>query len=169
MTAVYRDACADDAATLASLFRDSFCDTFGHLYRAEDLSAFLAEHGEPLWRAHLSDPAFAVRIAEADGHAAGFAKVGPLRLPVTPAGPAIELRQFYVLKPWQGAGIASNLMDWVLAEAARRGATELFLSVFTENRRARRFYARYGLEEVGPYHFMVGEQADEDIIMKVSL
>jgi hypothetical protein len=38
----YRDATVDDAPALAELFRESFCETFGHLYRPEDLSAFLA-------------------------------------------------------------------------------------------------------------------------------
>jgi ribosomal protein S18 acetylase RimI-like enzyme len=60
-------------------------------------------------------------------------------------------------------------MDWVLEEARRRGAEQLFLSVFTDNHRARRFYARYGFEPVGTYAFMVGTHADEDIIMRARL
>ena len=80
--------------------------------------------------------------------------------------PTAELRQLYVLKPWHGIGIAHALMDWVLDEARRRGAEQLILSVFVDNHRARRFYARYGFEEVGHYHFMVGDHADDDIIMR---
>jgi diamine N-acetyltransferase len=45
----------------------------------------------------------------------------------------------------------------------------MYLTVYTDNHRARRLYGRYGFEEVGPYSFMVGEQADEDIIMKLAL
>jgi RimJ/RimL family protein N-acetyltransferase len=37
------------------------------------------------------------------------------------------------------------------------------------NERARRFYDRYGFEAVGRYDFMVGNQADEDIIMMKAL
>ena len=81
----------------------------------------------------------------------------------------MELRQFYVLKPWQGAGIAPKLMDWVLAQAEARGATEICLSVWSENERAKRFYARKGFTYVGPYKFMVGEQADEDEIWRLKL
>ena len=54
-------------------------------------------------------------------------------------------------------------------EARRRGAEELYLSVFTENHRAKAFYRRYGFAYVGPYKFMVGEQADEDEIWKLDL
>ena len=170
VTISFQTATAGDAAILAALFRQGFCDTFAHLYRPEDLADFLAQHGEDRWSEQLADPAFAVFVAEEEGgSAAGFAKIGPVRLPVTTTAAAVELSQFYVLGPWQGRGVASELMDLVFAEVRRRGAEELYLSVFTENDRARRFYARYGFEEVGPYRFMVGSHADEDIIMRLKL
>jgi GNAT superfamily N-acetyltransferase len=165
----YRNGLPSDAAALGALFDTSFTDTFGHLYAAEDLAQFLSGFSVGAWARELADPAFAFRVAEADGALAGYAKLGTVSLPVTPAGPAVELRQLYLGKAWHGAGVAQALMDWVLAEARGRGATELYLSVFTGNHRARRFYARYGFEEVGAYVFMVGNHADDDIIMKVGL
>jgi GNAT superfamily N-acetyltransferase len=165
----YRDATPVDAALMATLGARSFTETFGHLYTPENLAAFLLNHSEPNWRAELSDPRFAVRLAEEDGAAIGFAKVGPPSLPFEPTAPSTELRQLYVLKPWQGVGVAAVLMDWVLAEAGRRGAGELYLSVFVDNHRAQRFYARHGFEAVGRYDFMVGDHADEDIIMRLKL
>jgi ribosomal protein S18 acetylase RimI-like enzyme len=60
-------------------------------------------------------------------------------------------------------------MDWTVAEAERRGAKELYLTVYVENHRARRFYDRYGFEAVGRYDFMVGTHADEDVIMRKAL
>ena len=41
-------------------------------------------------------------------------------------------------------------MDWALDEARRRGVDELYLTVYIDNHRARRFYERYGFEAVGP-------------------
>jgi GNAT superfamily N-acetyltransferase len=165
----YRDARPEDAPAIGALFRQGFTDTFAHLYEPEDLAAFFAGFGEAAWRAELADPDFAFRLAEEDGVLAGYAKLASVSLPVAPTGPAAELRQLYVLKRWHGAGIAQALMDWVVAKARGRGAETLYLSVFTENHRARSFYARRGFEEVGPYVFMVGNHADQDIIMRLNL
>ncbi len=166
---VYRDASIADAAALATLGADSFTQTFGHLYAPADLALFLDNHTVEAWRAELGDPGFVVRIAEQEGAMIAYAKLGPPHLPFTPASGAAELRQFYVLAPWHGAGVAAALIEWVIATANRRGADELFLSVFTGNHRARRFYERHGFATVGAYAFMVGTHADEDIVMKLKL
>jgi GNAT superfamily N-acetyltransferase len=169
MTITYRDATAADAAGLDRIFDSVFCDTFGHLYRAEDLDGFLSRFGIADWEAQLSDPAFAYRIAEAAGAPVGYVKLGPLKIPVETDRPSLLLEQLYVLKEHHGTGIARGLMDWALVEAARRGAEELYLTVFVDNPRARRVYDRYGFEPVGRYDFMVGTHADEDVIMRKKL
>jgi ribosomal protein S18 acetylase RimI-like enzyme len=166
MTVTYRDSLPADAEALNRIFDTVFCDTFAHLYRAEDLNAFLSSFGIADWRAQLSNRAFAVRVAQADGAPIAYVKLGPMKLPIEPDGPALLLDQLYVLKEHHGVGIARELMDWTIAEAGRRGAEQLFLTVYVDNGRARRLYERYGFEPVGRYDFMVGNHADEDIIMR---
>jgi ribosomal protein S18 acetylase RimI-like enzyme len=165
----FRNAGPKDAEALAELGRRSFVETFGHLYAAEDLAAFLATHSADSWAQELADPAFAIRIGEVDGSAVAYAKLGPPKLPFEPRGQAVELRQFYVLSEWHGSGAAGELMRWVLETARRRGGDDLYLSVFVENARARAFYAKYGFVEEGRCAFMVGDQADEDIVMRLAL
>jgi diamine N-acetyltransferase len=53
---VWRDAGLDDAATLSAIGKQSFVETFGHLYTPENLAAFLENHAEENWRGELSDP-----------------------------------------------------------------------------------------------------------------
>jgi GNAT superfamily N-acetyltransferase len=165
----YRPAGPEDAAAIDGIFRTSFTDTFGHLYSQENLAAFLGDFTEAGWRAELADPRFAFRLAEEDGRAAGYVKLGPTSLPHVAPGPAIELKQFYLLRPWQGRGAAAVLMDWALDEARRRGAEAIYLSVFIDNHRARRFYERYGFTYLGPYTFMVGNHPDEDQVLRLLL
>jgi GNAT superfamily N-acetyltransferase len=169
MNVTYRRAGVEDAAAVDHVYRASFMDTFAHLYRPEDLEAFLAKFTVDAWKAELADERFVFQLAEADGQLIGFAKVGPPELPVEATEPWIELRQLYVINEWRGAGAARGLMDWALAEGKAQGVRNMYLTVYTDNHRARRFYERYGFVEVGPYAFMVGEQADEDIIMRKAL
>ncbi|MEO5937536.1 MAG: GNAT family N-acetyltransferase [Sphingomonas sp.] len=167
---VHRDALPADGAELAQVARRCFTETFGNLYRQEDLTAFLdAAFGAKGLPSHLSNPAYAVRLATEDGAIVGFCKIGPVAFPGDWPATAIELRQLYVLGPWQGEGVAPVLMDWALAAARDRGASEVILSVFVDNHRARRFYQRYGFVEIGRYTFMVGDQPDDDRLMRLEL
>lgn len=165
----YRDAHPADAALLSDLSRRSFTQTFGHLYRPDDLQAFLTGLSPDAWAAELADPRFRVRLAEDGGAEAGFAKLGPPSLPFESRGRSAELRQLYVLAPWQGTGVAAALMDWAIGRARAGGAEDLYLSVFVDNARAHRFYARYGFERVGTYAFTVGAHEDEDDVMRLKL
>lgn len=169
MSIAFRTAGPNDSAALAELGKTSFTETFGHLYTPDNLAAFLPSHSAEKWRTELADPAFAVRVGEADGKAVAYAKLAPPSLPFEPRGRPIELRQFYVLKPWHGQGAAREMMTWAIGEAQRRGADEMYLSVFVDNHRARRFYEGYGFERVGRYDFMVGTHVDEDIVMRLGL
>ena len=168
MSATLRTPGVADAEVIAGLMTSCFTATFGHLYAPADLASFLGDLTPERWRAELADPAFAFQLAEHDGVAVGFAKLGPHGLPVVPAGPMIELRQLYLTASQQGSGLAGRMMDWVIATARERGARELFLSVYVDNVRARRFYERYGFEEVGTYTVMVGTHADEDHLMRLA-
>ena len=166
MSVTFRLAGTDDAPSLSKLGAETFTATFGHLYQPADLATFLVSHGEEQWRQELADPEFAVLITEDGDEAVGYAKVGPPHLPFEPRGIAVELRQFYLLEAWKGRGLADQMMKWVIDDSERRGGNDLYLSVFTDNHRARKFYERWGFIAEGRYAFMVGDQADEDIVMR---
>ena len=166
----YRDATPADGPELAAMARRSFTDTFGTLYRQEDLAQFLdAAFGSAGLPADLTDPAYRVRVATDDDTIVGYCKIGPVTFPGDWPDKAIELHQLYILGDHHGAGLAPVLMDWALDQARARGASEMILSVYIDNHRARRFYERYGFEEIGQYKFMVGEQEDDDRLMRLLL
>ncbi|HXG81638.1 MAG TPA: GNAT family N-acetyltransferase [Sphingomicrobium sp.] len=169
MSVTYRQATADDADDLAELGARTFTHTFGHLYQPGDLDIFLQNHSPANWQKELADPAFEVRVAEQDGRMVGYVKLGPPHLPFEPRGEAAELRQLYVIEEMKGQGVAHALMDWAIDRARDQRADYLYLSVFVDNHRARRFYEKYGFEPEGTYAFMVGSHADEDIVMRLKL
>lgn len=167
----YRDATPADARALAAIGRDTFLQTFGALYRADDLAAFLADNHSPeAARRFLADPAAAFRLVEDANGLAGYAMLAPDTLPFAdPGHRAIEIKRFYLLAHLHGRGAADTLMDWALANARAARYDGVSLSVFSDNHRAKRFYARHGFEEVGRYVFMVGKQADDERVWRRSL
>ncbi len=167
---VYRDAAPGDGEKLAAMARAAFTDTFGHLYPAADLSAFLDEaFGPEGLPAQIGDPDFTIRLAAEDDAIIGFAKIGPVGFPGDWPEDAIELYQLYVASSHLGAGVGPVLMDWAITTARARGASELILSVYVDNHRAKAFYTRYGFVDIGRYDFPVGGTIDEDRIMRLSL
>lgn len=159
-------ACPADAERLVELARETFIDTFGHLYPAEDLQAFLADaHTSQRYQAWMDDPAYAVWIAEQDGRALGYALTGPCHLPhpeVT--ADCGELWRLYVRRETQGTGLGGQLLDAALQGLAQPGR-RLWLGVWSENHRAQKIYAGRGFTKVGEYEFPVGRTRDREFIL----
>jgi ribosomal protein S18 acetylase RimI-like enzyme len=167
METVLRAADPADIPALAALGRDSFVAKFGDLYRPEDLGAFLADtHSETAVAAELADPRRLYRLAERDGRLVGYCKLGiPSGFPEHARGRnPIEIKQLYTAPDAVGGGIGKAFMAWVLEEAARRGADEIQLSVYSDNVDAQRFYARHGFDKVADIHFWVGEKRDDEFL-----
>ena len=165
----YRDATAADLPAIDALFRASFFDTFGHLYEPADLAAFFASFTPQAWAGEFADLRYAFRIVEDAQGLAGYCKLGPLALPAETEGPALELRQLYLAERAKGSGAAQALTGWAIARARERRAADLWLTVYVDNLRAKRFYARNGFEDRGPYAFMVGTHEDEDRMLRLAL
>lgn len=165
----YRDADAGDVPAIDAIFRESFVATFGHLYKPEDLAAFLGGFTREAWTQELARPGMAARLAEDDAGPIGFCKIGPVSLPVEPGPPSMELRQLYLRERGKGIGAAQALVEWAIASARAAGAARMVLSVYVDNHRAQRFYARYGFREIGRYEFRVGNHVDDDRIWSLDL
>lgn len=164
-----------DSAELSAMAQASFCDTFAYRgYPADDLAAFLTSAmGPQRYAEQIADPAYALRVARnLSNEIIGFIKVGPNDLPIVPgdAGAVVrELHQLYLMPAAKGTGLAQQLMDWAMAWARQEHATALYLSVYVENDRAQRFYAKHGFVEVGKNPFMVGNTLDDDRVWRRAL
>lgn len=165
---VIRRAGPDDAAALAEVGAATFIESFGHLYVPADLQAFLEEsHSVDAYAQALANPEYALWIAERDGVAIGYAQAGPCGLPHADARPVDgELKRLYLLKGEQNAGIGQALFDQAMAWLQRTGPRTLWISVWSENFGAQRFYRRHGFEFAGEYAFIVGAQRDREFMYR---
>jgi len=170
VTVQLRPAGPDDAPALAELATEAFVAAFGHLYRREDLGAFLAEHRTAeVYRQALADPGTRIAVAELDDTLAGYALIHwPSEFAAeSDAARPLALHQLYCAPEMTGRGIGAALMDWALGEAGARGCDAVQLSVWSENFAAQRFYVRYGFSKIADIGFMVGTQRDEEFLLEL--
>ncbi|GAB3378589.1 GNAT family N-acetyltransferase [Lysobacter fragariae] len=163
-----RRAVPTDAAVLAELGARTFIDAFGHLYSQADLQAFLDEsHSAEAYAALLASPQYALWLAVEGDEALGYALAGPCGLPHDDAKSTDgELKRLYMSASAQGSGIGAKLFEQTLEWLERDGPRTLWISVWSENHGAQRFYARYGFEKAGEYEFIVGQQRDHEFIFR---
>ncbi len=169
-----RPALPGDAEALSRLATDAFVAAFGHLYRPEDLAAFLGENrSAERYRADIADPAKRIRLASIDGELAAYALIvlgqGFDERPAPQPARPVYLSQLYCAPGMPGRGLGAALMDWTIAEARAWGADALQLSVFGENLGAQRFYRRYGFEHVADIDFWVGTHRDHEFLYELAL
>lgn len=165
-----RRANAGDAQALASLGAQTFVETFGHLYRREDLDSFLAKNHDAAVYAHLlRDQNYAIWMIEDEAAGpAGYCVAGPCSLPVPGAPPRSgELSRLYLLSQFKGRGIGARALDVALAWLTAR-YDRIFLSVYYENFPAQRLYASRGFVKICDYFYMVGTHADPEWIMELT-
>jgi len=171
--ATIRIADAVDAERLAPLklrlFRETFLTGgFDIPYPPADLARFERESYAPAQvAAELADAGHRTWIAEREGVAAGYAHVGPCKLPHAEVRPdAAELYQLYVGKEAQGLGIGGKLLRRALDHLVATRPGPIWLGVWSGNLRAQAIYAAQGFRKVGEYRFPVGDWHDHEFIFR---
>lgn len=162
-----RAAAEEDAAGLAELAERTFRDAFGAMNGAEDMDRHCAKaYGPEIQAAEIRDPDRATLLCHAGDRLVGY---GQLRWksasPCVVASRPAEIQRLYVDAPWHGTGVAPCLMEALLAEAARGGADLAWLGVWERNPRAIRFYEKSGFEGVGEHVFLLGSDAQRDLVL----
>jgi len=162
-----RNATITDAKLLAELGARTFCETFAADNTAEDMNAYLAESFHPDQQsAELSDQNAYFKIAEVDGVAVGYAMLRAGVAPESISGDnPIELVRLYVSKDSIGSGVGAALMRECLRESTFRGHKTIWLGVWEHNLRAQSFYRKWNFIEVGTHIFLLGEDAQRDLLM----
>jgi ribosomal protein S18 acetylase RimI-like enzyme len=83
--------------------------------------------------------------------------------------PTLELSKIYVRESHHGSGVATHLLDEVLAEAVASSAHSVWLGVNQQNIRANRFYEKQGFVLRGARFFQVGDSTEADYVRELPL
>lgn len=83
--------------------------------------------------------------------------------------PTAELQRLYLLPEWHGTGASQLLVSRALEYSSSNRQAGVWLSVFSENQRAIRFYEKSGFSKVGDLDFAMGNEVHLDHVMLASL
>jgi diamine N-acetyltransferase len=146
-----RSADADDANLIAVLGSATFYEAYFEQDIPAALANYILESFSPdQIRQEMNEAGSEFIILFQDEKAAGYAK-----LRQDPPGPgvtsrnSVELQRFYLAERVWGTGLAERLLERVLGRAGEQGFDMLWLGVWTENKRAQRFYEKHGFADTG--------------------
>jgi diamine N-acetyltransferase len=166
----YRPATPSDALCLSVLATQVFLDTYAtqgiRPAIAREVRQYLSEEA---FAEILSHPRRAILLAEIEDHLVGFAQLAHdqthERLP--PEAPAAELNRLYVQRPFLGRGLGKELLARAETLARLEGADLLWLTAWTGNAPALRFYEAQGYQDVGAsVYTFEGDRYETRLLLK---
>jgi ribosomal protein S18 acetylase RimI-like enzyme len=80
---------------------------------------------------------------------------------------SLELERIYVLKEHQGKKIGQFLLEAARTIAVENNLDYLWLGVWDKNTNAQKFYAKNGFTAFGTHNFMLGDDRQRDILLKL--
>ena len=159
------------AAQLAALAIATFRDTFGPVNKQEDMDKYVAEEMNiNKLTEELNDPDNLFFLAWSNNEMIGYVK---LRIHKEPEelrnNKPIEIERIYVLQEQQGKKIGAALMSRSIANAKDNHHDVIWLGVWEHNHSAISFYKKWGFELFGSHPFVLGNDAQTDVLMKKTL
>ena len=166
-----RRAHSADAKLVSLLGAVTFYEAYFEQDAPDSLADYIHESFElSKIRAEIESPDAEFFIVFLDRRAVGYAKLrtGSQGDGVKSAN-SIELQRIYVVERVFGKGVGERLLRHCLETAKARGFETLWLGVWEENRRARRFYEKQGFRRVGTLFFPYGDTVGTNHVMEIEL
>lgn len=174
---ILRRADISDIDALSQLsqktFRETFIEDLSIVYPANDLDSYFQSSASPKYFANkIVDPKRAVWLIEdkTTNELIAYAVVGPCNnMPHSDICPNQDgtLNLLFIRRDRQSHGFGRQLMKVILCWLEEHyPARPIWLSVFSNNLKAQKFYNHYGFSKVGEYKYSVGECKNDVFIMK---
>jgi ribosomal protein S18 acetylase RimI-like enzyme len=166
-----RKANIEDAALIAEISHQTFYETFASENTKEDMDKFLNEQftkGRLMLEVGAIENTFL--LAYVNDKLAGYVK---LRESKWPQGlqnfRALEVARIYCLSEMIGKGVGKALMQASIDLAKEKKKDVVWLGVWEKNQRAIDFYIKWGFEKFGEQEFLLGNDIQNDWLMKMAL
>jgi ribosomal protein S18 acetylase RimI-like enzyme len=158
-------------AALKQIGRQTFAETFAESNTAENMAKYLEEaYSHEKLSTELNNPNSFFYFAMLDEKVIGYLKLnmGPSQTELKD-NDALEIERIYVMKEFHGKKIGQLLFDKAITIAKEKHVAYVWLGVWEENKRALHFYTKNGFVEFDQHVFVLGDEVQTDIMMKLEL
>lgn len=162
-----RRATSKDAAVIVELGRQTFTETFGHLFTPTALQGYLdATFNEAKIYNSLQKPHNLYFLAYNNDTPLGYIKIKlNSTTPEIQAERPVQLQKLYVLQEFITQKVGAALMQFCLQLPEIQSNDLMWLVVLQSNERAIRFYEKFGFTKYSEYAHQIGENRFEYYIM----
>jgi ribosomal protein S18 acetylase RimI-like enzyme len=153
---------------LAAVGIQTFRETFEHVNSAEDMKAYLDKSfNDAQLENELKEEGSVFLLAYEAEQPVGYARLRTSHNHENKEDEdTIEIERIYVLQSQLGKSTGRKLMETSVAYAKTKKCVSVWLGVWEKNQRAIRFYQKWGFEQFSSHVFMLGTDAQTDVLMR---
>lgn len=161
----------ENISDLQKIGKQTFFETFADTNSEEDMQKYLEESFalEKLEN-ELKNPNSEFYFAKDNEKVVGYLKInfGDSQTELKDNS-ALEIERIYVLKDYHGKKVGQKLYEKAIEIAKEKAVEYVWLGVWEENHRAIKFYQKNGFEAFDKHIFVLGNDEQTDIMMKLKL
>lgn len=161
----------DDIEYLVEVSRQTFRETFGPHNTKHDIEKYLKEQlSEDQLVRELHNKNSTFFFAKSGAEVIGYLKLntGEAQTEVIDPG-GMEVERIYILEEYQGKGYGQQLLEKAVTEARNQNLSFIWLGVWERNTKAIEFYKKYGFTHLGVHTFVLGDDKQRDLILRLNL
>lgn len=161
----------NDLDSLQKISQQTFIETFAADNTEENMKKYLSESfSADNLTAEINNNDTAFYFATCADTIVGYLKInfGSTQTELQDKN-AMEIERIYVLKDWHGKMVGQVLYNKAIDAAKEKRCSYVWLGVWEKNLRAIQFYKKNGFEAFDKHLFILGDDEQTDIMMKLSL
>ena len=160
-----------DIETLQTIGKQTFFETFAEDNTEENMANYLAESFSiEKISSELSNPESEFYFAKMEEKVIGYLKINAGNSQTEQhADTSLEIERIYVLSEFKGKKVGQALYEKAMQIAQQKQVKFVWLGVWEENKSAIRFYEKNGFVAFDSHVFMLGDDKQIDILMKINL
>lgn len=165
-----KPAIAADANAIAQIAKQTFALACPPSADANELEKYIDYNlNAEKFSEVIANEATYIAYALVNGEMAGFivAVYDSPCIELADLTPAAEIQKLYILPKFHGKEIADKLMTSAINEITKPGIEKIWLGVYSNNIKAKKFYSKFGFKVVGETYFTMGSENHLDQIMAV--